>query len=123
MKPVLAIVSIIIVAIIFSCDDIFLRDIREDLVTVLSPSEDYTTPETSEILFWWKAVDGADGYNLQIASPDFENITSLKLDVDLDTFKYTISLPEGSYQWRILAFNTSYSTEYITRNIKVITEE
>jgi hypothetical protein len=113
------IVSIILVCFITSCDDIFLKDISEDEVNILCPAEGYSTTSSDSILFWWEGLDGATSYEIQIASPDFENTSRLEYDATLDAVKFKRGIPKGGYQWRIRAINSGYESEYVIRNLYV----
>ena len=117
MKRIPIIIFIIVSLAFASCDDIFLNDITGKSVNVICPSDSATFSSASHVLFWWEALDGADYYELQIVRPGFGNITELKLDKTLDSLKYTISLPAGTYQWRIKGINSGYESKYLTRTI------
>jgi hypothetical protein len=119
MKNRLIIVFLLVISGLTACDDIFLKDITNKKVTVVCPADGYITTSSKSILFWWEGMDGADEYELQIVTPDFQNIQQLKVEELLDTVRYSVTLPAGNYQWRIRGLNNSYASEFVTRSITV----
>jgi hypothetical protein len=101
-----------------SCEDIIEEDLGNNLVTILSPSDSLHS-EISSITFWWEKLEGAEGYNLQIAKPSFLNVSQLCLDTNITSDKFIFSLIPGQYQWRIKAYNGSSCTEYVTYNLSI----
>jgi hypothetical protein len=95
------------------------QDISNAEIVINCPKDEFSTKSENNIFFWWEPLSGAESYNLQIVSPDFEDIMQLRLDVSIDSCKYTINLPPGNYQWRIRAYNGSFSTSFITRTITI----
>jgi hypothetical protein len=119
MSNRLIIVLLLVVPLLTACDDIFLKDISNKKVSVVCPVDDYTTSSSQKVLFWWDGMEGADEYELQIVTPDFQNIQQLKVEELLDTVRYSVTLPAGNYQWRIRGLNNSYASEFVTRSLTV----
>lgn len=113
------IVFLLVASVLTGCDDIFLKDITDKKVSIVCPADGYTTTSSQKILFWWDGMEGADEYELQIVTPDFQNIQQLKVQEVLDTVRYSVTLPAGNYQWRIRGLNNSYASEFVTRNLTV----
>ena len=102
-----------------SCIDIFETDLTGETVETLAPSNNLSTSELSQ-KFWWNYITGALWYELQVVSPDFTNISSVKLDTTIEINNFQLSLQPGVYHWRVRALNGSSSSEY-TENLFTIT--
>jgi hypothetical protein len=103
----------------FACDDILEKDISDKAITLHTPPDELSTPETDQ-LFWWEALDGATSYQVLIASPDFQNPTALLLDSTVTNDKLSIVLPVGDYEWCIRGKNSAYETAYACRKLYII---
>jgi len=102
---------------LYACkNDLFEVDLNQEQVTLLAPANNLTATN-GDITFWWEEVEGAIKYNLQIASPDFNNIQQLELDITTSSNKHDYSLTPGIYEWRIKAENGSSETVYSTRTL------
>ncbi|MFV8354985.1 hypothetical protein ACNQGB_02220 [Flavobacterium sp. XS1P32] len=102
-----------------SCDAIlFEEDISTAKIVLVAPS-DQAEFFTTGITFSWEKVSEATTYQLQIAKPDFSNPTQLVLDTIIKTSSFIKQLPLASYEWRVKALNTSYSTAYVSRKFTV----
>ena len=118
MKKVLYLL-VIVCSFVFSCNDIIDEvNITNDIVTILAPSNGATLTDTN-ITFTWNPIDGADAYQLQIATPDFVNATSIVLDSTLTITAYAKILSSGDYQWRVRAKNANYQTAYTTQSLTI----
>lgn len=100
---------------LMSCSDIIeVPDISNDTVTLVAPSDNATLDLTS-LTLTWNIFEDAEKYQIQIAKPNFENILQLVKDSTLTGNSYTVDLePETTYQWRVRAINSGYSTQYTT---------
>jgi hypothetical protein len=116
------IAALFVIAISFSAcqKDIIVKDIKDKIVTALSPPDGFNTPNNS-ITFWWEKVDGAEKYNVQIVSPSFSNIQQLITDTSVTTDKFTKVLTPGTYQWRVRAANNGGETTWTTRTLTIDT--
>jgi hypothetical protein len=114
------ILSALIVMFCLSCSDIFETDISGSNVELLAPSDSLITNQTSQ-KFWWNYVTGALWYELQVVSPNFSNVSGVKLDTLLETNNFQLSLQPGVYHWRVRALNGSSSSMY-TEHMLEITE-
>ena len=95
------------------CEDIFLKDISDKQVAVISPVAD-TFSEGEKILFSWEPMEGAEKYHIEVASPSFD-AGSLLFDTSTDTTRVELSLYEGKYQWSVYGSNYGYKSKKITR--------
>lgn len=101
----------------YNCEDLIeVEDISNEVVTILAPS-DNSTIDTTTINFSWEALEFAEDYQLQIATPNFETPEEVIADTIISTTHYTKTLLEGNYQWRIKAINFGYQTQYTTQNL------
>jgi hypothetical protein len=106
-------------AFLASCIDIFENDLSNSKVELLAPADEIITTELSNI-FWWNYMEGALWYELQVVTPQFSNVTSLKLDTTIENNNFQFSLQPGVYQWRVRAFNGSSSTDFSTNSLTII---
>ncbi|MEM6685018.1 MAG: hypothetical protein AAF617_04400, partial [Bacteroidota bacterium] len=107
--------SIAIIFMLVSCSEIIeVPDITNDTVNLVAPA-DNTTVNTATLALSWETVENADNYQVQIARPDFENILELELDSTVTENSISVNLEAGnSYQWRVRAKNSDYTTAYTT---------
>lgn len=104
---------------LYGCEEIFyVKDISKDTLEIIAPT-DSTELNSGVQNFSWKALDGSDNYEIQIATPNFENATQLVLDSTTDKTILSKELDTTTYQWRVKAVNSAYSTNYTTANFSV----
>jgi hypothetical protein len=73
---------------LLSCEAIFVEDISDRTVVLLA------------------------AYQIQIATPNFQNASQILLDsISIET-SFTKELVAGSYEWRVKASNSDYTTNY-----------
>lgn len=108
-----------VATIIVSCDDIFEHNISDDVVTLRTPGDSYTTTAKS-ITLLWDAVDGASGYQLTVATPDYEHADRIVADTTVTRTQFSVSMEEGKYQWCVRAINSGYETDYSCRALTVV---
>lgn len=104
----------------YSCDDIIeVEDISQDRVQVLAPTDNVTL-NTTNVIFSWQALNDAEQYQLQIATPNFEEAAQIVEDTIVTNTAYTRTLEANNYQWRITALNSAFAsqTETITFTIE-----
>ena len=114
-------ISFFVVLLILSlvkCSEIFLEDISGKNIQLVSPSDNLVT-ETMSHNFWWKEVEGAKKYNLQIVQPNFSNPKKFVLDTNISGTRFAKTLFPGDFQWRVKAFNTEYETPYAVRSLSI----
>lgn len=107
---------------LFSCEEIIMeKDISKSQVILLAPAQNAQFNSTGVTFTWEPVVDAAE-YQLQIATPNFENPLQIILDTTIKENNYTQQLPVGNYQWRVKAINSAYSTNYSIRSIAVVSD-
>lgn len=112
-------VILLLIGAIYSCDEIIeVTDISEETVTILAPT-DTTTVATGTINFNWNPVDEATKYQLQIATPTFENATQISVDSLITSNVFSQLLEIGEYQWRVKALNSNFETNFTTNSLTV----
>lgn len=100
------------------CEAILEEDISNQTVVLLAPAENTQLSE-GDINFSWQVMDDATSYRIQVATPNFANATQLVLDLDTTETNASVMLTPGTYQWRVSASNSEYSTSYTTINFMV----
>jgi hypothetical protein len=108
----------VLLLLMVSCDDVLLRDISEDTITLHSPTEGFET-SVKDVIFWWDKLDGATTYQLIVASPDVDNPQLLALDTVITKNQFTAKLAAGSFQWCVRGVSSEYRTEYACRSFSV----
>ncbi|MCH2232938.1 MAG: hypothetical protein MK078_01710 [Crocinitomicaceae bacterium] len=95
-----------------SCNAIFEKNIEEDEMEMILPT-DNDTISTNNVHFKWHQLDGASFYNLQIVEPDFVNINTFILDSNITDEEFYFIMDPGSYQFRIRGENSAHQTQYL----------
>ncbi|WP_139063653.1 hypothetical protein [Flagellimonas eckloniae] len=130
MKKKLLLISIIAMTMIWSCEDILeVPDISNQTVPILAPAEG-SVLNINAVGFNWQTIADATTYRVQIASPDFENTVQIVMDsiitedsLGIVNTRLDQSLLNGSYAWRVKAFNSDYETGYTLSNFLVDGDE
>ena len=123
VKQLLPVLFLLIV--LTACEDIFeVTDISNEQVQLLAPTNESVVTD-SIVNFNWNGVEEADAYLVQIATPDFENASQFVMDtvISVDsTFignRISKTLLDNTYQWRVQAQNSGFSTEFSTNGFTV----
>lgn len=118
MKSKMILSLIVSFGVLFSCDDVLLKDLSKDKVLLRSPTDNYSTTTASQTL-WWEAIDGASTYNLTIASPSLDSANVIALDTIISKTNFTATFSVGKAQWCVRAINSGYETDYSCRSIEI----
>lgn len=108
----------LVLACLFSCEAVFVEDISNDSVVLLAPL-DNSQLNVGNNTFSWELLNDAEIYQIQIASPNFENANQIILDSIVLDNNLLQNLDTGTYQWRVKASNSEYETQYSTVNFTV----
>lgn len=102
------------------CEEIIgLEDISRDTINVLAPMDNSIVKTDSLIVFSWEGVADAENYHIQLALPSFENAAQILTDSILSNVQFSTKLDPNTYEWRIRALNSEYSTDFSTQNFTV----
>lgn len=108
-----------ICCILFSCDDIIeVDDISQEEVTILAPVNSAVLNDNS-VIFSWEAVEFAETYTIQIATPTFSEALQIVEDSTLTATNFTRQLPNADYEWRVRAENSGYTTNYTLHQFSI----
>ena len=99
--------TILVLCFVISCDDITEKDIRDDVVVLMTPAADLVSAD-GDVTFWWNHLEGATEYELTIASPDFDNPQELVLDTIIVKNQFTMTLESRKYEWCVTPINSAY---------------
>jgi len=105
--------------VLWSCEEIIeVEDISNQQVVVLAPVNDATL-NNNTLTFSWELMDGADSYHLQIAEPSFLNALQIVTDSIMVSTSFSTTLENKTYEWRIRAENSGYTTVYTTQSFTI----
>ncbi|KIA94982.1 MULTISPECIES: hypothetical protein [unclassified Flavobacterium] len=107
MKTINKTILLLLVILMYSCDDILEKDISDDTIQINSPASE-TIIESNVVNFVWNNIKGADTYRIQI----FESNQILLLDSLTTRTNITLPLKSGNYIWRVRAENFAYESIY-----------
>lgn len=106
-----------------SCEEIlFEPDITNTSIEILAPKENAVLT-SSTVFFQWIAVEGATFYEVQLATPNFENARQIVFNTTVEETFYNEELPPNDYEWRVRAQNSGYSSAFTSAKFKVETNE
>ena len=96
------------------CAEAIEKDLSKKTVRLMAPSDGIAVADSTALTFAWDSLDGAKQYQLQVVSPSFDSIVYLYADTTIKGFLFTLPVftVRGRYQWRVLGFNTTSSSEY-----------
>lgn len=107
MKTMNKLLLIALAILTFSCEDILEEDITDDLVQTVYPIE-ATTVESNVTTFQWNALNGAKDYRVQVYKDNQQRV----FDTLVALNSVTLSLVQGTYQWRVRGENAGYQSSY-----------
>ncbi len=96
-------------------------------VNILAPSDSSVYSSEREIILWWDLLEGAEGYEVMIITPNFKDPEKIIMDntygLKVDKIQ-SLTLDSANYQWRIRAYKfvNDYQkiyTDYTTRSLLV----
>ena len=93
------------------CETALERPLEKEKVVLTAPADNITAPATEQT-FYWEPVEGATAYQLQVVSPRFSEIRRFVMDTAILKNNFTATLDTGTYQWRVMGFNNSSSTDF-----------
>jgi uncharacterized protein YegP (UPF0339 family) len=99
-------------------DESMVDDISAETVVILAPNQSAQV-DAGDIDFTWDLLDGVDSYQIQIATPSFQNASQILLDSITESNTIQFNLAAGAYEWRIKGINSEYETNYSTVSFTV----
>lgn len=118
MKVYKSIAAIGLIVFTAACSTWQEEQINEEVVEIFVPRDSLQTDIATQ-LFYWYHVTGATKYELQIATPTFNQIDRLILDTNVTGNQYEFTLSPGSYEWRVRAFNGSSTTDFTVSRLYI----
>ncbi len=104
-------------SVFFACEELLdVENISNKNIQLLAPT-DNTITTTSQLTFTWSPVEGAEKYHLQIAQPSFEQAFQIVRDTVVYNSNFSDSLGVNTYQWRVRAENSAYTSTYTTNTL------
>lgn len=108
-----------VLILLIGCDDIVeVEDISQQTVTVLAPVTNSVFTDGTLSLSW-AALNDADHYRLQVATPTFAEATQIIVDSLLTLTNFTMEFSPNAYQWRVRAENSGYVTAFSIQDFLV----
>jgi len=95
-----------------SCNAIFEKDISEDTLDLILPTNGQSY-STNKVHFKWTELDGASNYKIEIVQPSYANIQEFILDTLVEGGEYYYILEPGNYEFQIRAENSGYQTAFV----------
>jgi len=95
-------------------------DISDDSIVLVSPTENQVD-SLQKKTFVWEELEGAKKYRLQIASPDFSNISYYALDSLVLGTSFSTSLIPNAYEWRVRGENDDFNSVWSKRKLTIST--
>ena len=95
-------------------------DISYDSIVLVSPTENQVD-SLQKKTFVWEELEGAKKYRLQIASPDFSNISYYALDSLVLGTSFSTSLIPNAYEWRVRGENDDFNSVWSKRKLTIST--
>ncbi len=118
----LCFLGILVLWICVSCEEIiFEEDISDERIELLAPLNN-TQVHSSSVNFNWTAIQDSISYRIQIVQPGFTDAQQLLLDAVTTETQMTVTLEDGTYEWRVQGFNSAYETSYTTAAFEVSSE-
>lgn len=101
-----------------SCNDFFEADLSKGTVTIIAPA-DHASTTIATVNFYWEKLKTARIYQVQVAKPSFDSISTILTDTEVSETSFSLVLVPGTYQWRVRAKNGSSFTPWSTRTLTI----
>ena len=109
---------IVLIAVSISCDEIFVDDITDDSIELISPV-DGAKVNSNRIEFSWSTLTGADEFRFQLIASSFTSEAPVLIDTIVQKNWLELTIPAAEYQWRVRGINESYRSLYSVRTFTV----
>ncbi len=116
------VVFLIVSILLLSCEEIInVENISNDTIQILAPTNNAQLADGA-VSFNWQGLSGADGYELQIATPNFAAATQIVLDSTVSSNSFIKTLTAGAYEWRIRGVNSAFATPYTANSFSIVND-
>jgi hypothetical protein len=110
---------LLIAFILLGCEEITNeQNISNNNLMVIAPAQDAVLTDNN-VNFIWEDLEGATGYRIQIATPNFNAPDQVIEDVSVTENTHTTTLNNGLYEYRVKGVNSAYESAYTTVGIEV----
>jgi hypothetical protein len=114
---------LLVIWVFVACDDIIeVVDISDKTVAILAPTNG-SVVDTTFVNFSWQALEDAETYRVQVATPNFNEAAQILLDTVVTKTDVSGQLNVNNFEWRVKALNSGYETLYTTQHFSVIGDE
>jgi predicted phage tail protein len=103
-----------------ACGDMIVTDISTDQVRIIAPAGG-TQTNLPQVAFSWEPLEGAEEYRLTVVSPSFAAAERYAVDTLTGAYTFSAELPDGDYQWRVMAINSEYRNNPQAHSFRVQT--
>lgn len=108
----------IVVLTVLACAKWVSVDISGDEIELISPLNDQADSIQNKT-FVWHELKGANQYQIQVVSPQFDSALSYVVDSLISNPSYSLTLIPGSYQWRVRGVNDDFESKWSTRDLTI----
>jgi hypothetical protein len=89
-----------------SCDDVLEKDISNDIVQTIAPTNNQVVT-SNVVAFSWNNLEGADKYRVQVFSGN-----TIVRDSVVTQLSLSLPINPGNYSWRVRGENFAYNSSY-----------
>lgn len=89
-----------------SCDDVLEKDISNDIVQTIAPTNNQVIT-SNVVAFSWNNLEGADKYRVQVFSGN-----TIFRDSVVTQLSLSLPINPGNYSWRVRGENFAYNSSY-----------
>lgn len=98
--------------------DLFIKDISEKNIVLISPGNGVSL-KSQTVTFIWDEMEDATSYRFRLATPQFDSIKLLLIDSVSKNNTIAFTLSPGVYEWQIRGENDGYQSPYSTFKINI----
>ena len=112
---------LLLVSGLLSCEEIVNEpNISNRSIKLLAPANNTALEKGRIVSFNWEYIADATVYQLQVATPSFDQAAQIKLDTIVNVNQFSMdSLDINNYEWRVKGLNATYETVYTTNGFVV----
>lgn len=118
MSRILSLVTLAVSVSQLACDELLEVDLEGGDIEVLVPRDGYTSGMNS-VDFVWYPLAGATEYELIVAEPSLDSVDRLAARLRTTDLEASVPLPDGRYEWQLIAVNSISETATSPRTLVV----